>query len=179
MTEDDFTDLVRDTNLSQTNRDAARLVLVHKMTQVDAAAEAGISKQRLSQILKVVKTAEQKRAEAALLEQLRGGSVAGFSNSIAAVDASYAIAVKTARDLHGDDTLIQSPNANGRAVGEIVGRTDFHVVQSVGRSAVVIHELAKLDRAPAVGQNVAIDYSKGIGVVSDRGREGQRGGISR
>ncbi|APA90208.1 transcriptional regulator KorA (plasmid) [Paraburkholderia sprentiae WSM5005] len=173
MTEQDFTDLVRDTKLTQANRDAARLVLVDNMKPVDAAAQSGISKQRLSQILTVVRTAEEKRNES----QRAGASA--ISDSVAAVDASYAVAVKSARDLYGDDTLIQTPNPNGRAVGEIVGRTDFHAVQSVGRSAVVIHDLAKLDRAPAIGRIVAIDYSRGIGVVSDRTKEQDRSGVTR
>jgi hypothetical protein len=179
MTEQDFADLVRDTKLSQTNREAARLVLVENMKPIDAAAASGISKQRLSQILTVVRTAEEKRTEAALLEQVRRGGPASISDSVAVIEASYAVAVKTARDLYGDDTLIQIPNPNGRAVGEVVARTDFHVVQAVGRSAVVVHDLAKLDRAPAIGRNVAIDYSKGLGVVSDRTKTQDRGGVTR
>ncbi|MBN3815184.1 hypothetical protein G3N57_00550 [Paraburkholderia sp. Se-20369] len=179
MTEQDFADLVRDTKLNQTNREAARLVLVENMKAIDAAEASGISKQRLSQILTVVRTAEEKRNEAALLEQARRSGPASISDSISVVEASYAVAVKTARDLYGDDTLIQTPNPNGRAVGEIVGRTDFHAVQAVGRSAVVIHDLAKLDRAPAVGRSVTIDYSKGMGVVSDRAQTRDRGGITR
>lgn len=179
MNEQEFADIVRDTKLNQANRDAARLVLVENMKPIDAAAASGISKQRLSQILTVIRTAEDKRNEAALLDQAKRGIPATISDSVAAVEASYAVAVKTARDLHGDDTLIQTPNPNGRAVGEIVGRTDFHVVQAVGRSAVVIHDLAKLDRAPAVGRNVAIDYSKGMGVVSDRAKTQDRGGATR
>lgn len=173
MTEQEFADLVRDTKLTQASREAARLVLVGNMKPVDAANEAGISKQRLSQIVTVVRTAEEKRIEAQRV------STPTFSDSVAAVEASYAVAVKSARDLYGDDTLIQTPNPNGRAVGEIVARTDFHTVQAVGRGAVVIHDLAKLDRAPAVGRNVAIDYSKGAGVVSDRSKEHDRGGVTR
>ncbi|MGP8437785.1 KfrB domain-containing protein [Paraburkholderia fungorum] len=173
MTEQEFTDIVRDTKLTQANRDAARLVLVDNMKPVDAAAESGISKQRLSQILTVVRTAEEKRNES------QRAFAPTISDSVAAVEASYAVAVKSARDLYGDDTLIQTPNPNGRSVGEIVGRTDFHAVQAIGRGAVAIHDLAKLDRAPAVGRNVAIDYAKGVGVVSDRGKEQDRGGVTR
>ncbi|MFD2274711.1 hypothetical protein ACFS07_36060 [Undibacterium arcticum] len=92
------------------------------------------------------------------------------------VSVSYAIAVKEARDLYGDDLTLNRPKDDGRSVGQVVSRTDFHLVQFIGKDAVVVHELAKLDRVPPIGRNVVIDYSAGRGSVVDRSQEKVRGG---
>ncbi|MGY8527600.1 KfrB domain-containing protein [Paracidovorax citrulli] len=183
MTEQDFQNLVRGTNLSATSREAARLVFVEGWSQTDAGAEIGLSKQRMTQIVKVVRTAEQKQKEEAELALLRGSGVlaTGAALNVAAVEASYAMAVKAARDVYGDDADVKRPNENGKSIGEVLSRTDFHLVQSVGRGAVVIHELSKLDRVPLVGRQVAIDYLHGRGSVTERMpvKERERGGASR
>ncbi|ONC41642.1 hypothetical protein AQ914_18305 [Burkholderia pseudomallei] len=180
MTEAEFADLIRETGLSAASREAARLVFVEEMQQVAAAAEVGISKQRMSQIVKVVRQVEERRAEEAELARLRQGVVLpAVSDSVAALEASYAVAVKAAREQHGDDTRILAPSQNGKTVGEVISRSDFHLAQSTGRGSVVIHELAKLDRVPPVGKSVAITYSEGRGVVADRGRDATRGSIAR
>ncbi|MFC0697976.1 KfrB domain-containing protein [Paraburkholderia humisilvae] len=180
MTEAEFAELIRETGLSAVSREAARLVFVEEMQQVAAAAEVGISKQRMNQIVKVVRQADERRMEEAELARLRQGVARpAVSESVAALEASYAIAVKSAREQHGDDAHIQAPGPNVKTVGEVISRTDFHLVQSTGRGSVVIHELAKLDRVPPVGRSVAITYSDGRGVVADRGHEVNRGSISR
>lgn len=174
MTDEEFFDLACKTKLSTRNREAARLVLVEKLSQTVAAAEIGISKQRLTQIMRAIRTAEQKRADEAALEKLRQGTA-----NIAVLNASYAFAVKAAREHYGDETHILTPKQNGKTVGQVIARMDFHLVQSAGRGTVVIHELAKLDKAPAIGENVAIDYTDGRGIVSNQGRENQRSAITR
>ncbi|KWO88606.1 hypothetical protein WM32_09170 [Burkholderia ubonensis] len=181
MTEAEFADLIRETGLSAASREAARLVFVEEMQQVAAAAAVGISKQRMSQIVKVVRQVEERRAEEAELARLRQGMTSpAVPDSVIALEASYAVAVKAAREQYGDDTRILAPSRNGKTVGEVVSRSDFHLVQSAGRGSVVIHELAKLDRVPPVGKSVAIAYSEGRGVVADRGRDAAtRGSIAR
>ncbi|AVR13932.1 TrfB-related DNA-binding protein [Burkholderia vietnamiensis] len=115
MTEAEFADLIRETGLSAASREAARLVFVEEMQQVAAAAEAGISKQRMNQIVKVVRQVEERRAEEAELARLRQGAVLpSVSGSVAALEASYAVAVKAAREQHGDDTRILAPSQNGK-----------------------------------------------------------------
>lgn len=180
MTESEFDELARRTGLSASNKEAARLVFVEQRQQIAAASEVGISKQRMNQIVKVIREAEVKKAEEdalALLKQGRG--IGGAAESVAAVEASYAVAVKSARDQFGDDTRIHVPKADDRTVGTVIARSDFHLVQSVGRGSVVVHDLAKLDRVPALGKSVSIAYSGGKGTVTDRGREQSRGGAVR
>lgn len=179
MNDEEFSDLIRHTKLSAKSRQAARLVFVEDMQQVAAADEVGISKQRMSQIVNVVRSVEERLREEAELARLRQGQGLSANLSVAAIDASYAMAVKSAREAHGDDAQILSPNQNGKSVGEVLARTEFHLVQSVGRDAVVIHDLAKLDRVPLNGRNVSISYADGRGVVADRGRDSVRGGIAR
>lgn len=175
MNEQQFLEIAQQTRLSAVNREAARLHFVVGMMKVDAAAEAGISKQRMSQIVKVIESAQERGAEVDKLAPAGRSSEATGLNYVLAVNASYAVAVKSARDLFGDDTNIQSPAAKGASLGDVVGRTDFHLVQSNGRGTVTIHELAKLDRVPAQGKTVMIEYAGGRAVVSERGRESNRG----
>ncbi|CAG2138411.1 hypothetical protein LMG19282_01492 [Cupriavidus campinensis] len=177
MNEQDFQNLVRDTNLSQNSREAARLVFVEGWSQTDAGAELGLSKQRMTQIVKVLRTAEQKQKDEADLAALRHGApIPSSTGHVAALEASYAVAVKAAREAYGDEAYIQTPKVDGKSMGDVIARTDFHLVQSVGRGAVVVHELAKLDRVPAIGKSVAIEYRDGRGTVLDQQRELGRGG---
>lgn len=169
MRDEDFVDLVKNTRLSKASRDAARLVFVDGLSQAEAGATCSLSKQRMSAIVATVRRAEHER-------QAPIAAMAG-SGLVAAVDASYAFAVKAARDEFGDQVRIAAPAETGRMVGTVIARTDFHLVQSLGRDSVVVHELAKLDRVPAVGKPVSIRYEGGRGVVADRER--QRGGQSR
>lgn len=177
MNDQDFQNLVRDTNLSPNSREAARLVFVEGWSQTDAGAEVGLSKQRMTQIVKVLRTAEQKHKDEADLAAFRQGQGPQSQIShVTAVEASFAVAVRSAREAYGDDALVQTPKSDGKSVGEIIARTDFHVVQAVGKSSVVVHELAKLDRAPPVGKSVSIEYHGARGSVVDRPREQFRGG---
>lgn len=160
----EFNTLASATRLSKDNRDAARLVFVDGLSQVEAGLKMDISPQRMTQICQTIRR-EQK--------QLRD------TNSTDVLSVSYAIAVKAARDQFGDDVRLSEPVDSKRTVGQVVARTDFHLVQHVGKDGVVIHALAKLDRAPAMGRNVAIQYINGRGSVIDRAQEKERGGVSR
>jgi len=165
-----FNEVVSTTRLSTASREAARLVFVEGMKAVDAGEQCGLSKVRMSQVVKTVREA-QARLEASRTH--RTGS-----ELVAAVEASYAHVVKEARSQLGDDVSIASASPITRNTGPVIARSDFHMAQAVGKDKVVIHDLAKLDKAPAVGRNVAIEYRQGRGEVVDRSQERSRGGRS-
>lgn len=170
MSPEDFKSIVSTTRLTMTSREAARLVLCEGMNQVDAADRCGLSEVRISQVMKSFRAAQTK-LEA---EQSRRSS----SELVAAYDASYAHAVKISRDRFGDEVAIGAPSMLSRNVGEVAARTDYHLVQYVGKEKVVVHDLGKLERAPAEGRNVAIEYKQGRGQVVDTSQERSRGGRS-
>ncbi len=170
MSPEDFKAIVSTTRLTTASREAARLVLCEGMKNVDVADICGISEVRISQVLKSVRAAQAKLEN----EQTRRSS----SELVAAYDASYAHAVKISRDRFGDDVAIAAPSVLSRNVGEVTGRTHYHLVQNVGKDKVVIHDLGKLERAPAEGKSVAIEYKQGRGQVVDTSQERTRGGRS-
>ena len=54
--------------------------------------------------------------------------------------------------------------------GPVVQLDDLHAVQHTGRGAHVIHELAKLDRVPALDDpKMEIQYRDGVGQVKGQG----------
>lgn len=175
MNDQEFNELVSGTRLSRESREAARLVFVGNdpLSQTEAAAAMGISKQRMNQIVNTIRRVEQER------QQLSSATQGDGTVLLAVLDASYAFAVKAAREQLGDEIRIQSPTDGGRMVGTVLSRTDFHLVQSLGRDSVAIHELAKLDRVPPLGRNVAIQYQNGKGAVVDREPDKHRGSQSR
>lgn len=164
MNEQEFDNLVKETRLKSKSREAARLVYVEGMSQSDAGAATGLSPVRMSQIMAVVKKAEADRSQDGSLFS----SAPAPSSSVDAIKASYAFAVKAARELYGDDVAIRAPGPTDKFVGTVVERTDFHLVQNLGRGAVAVHELASLDRVPARGKSVAIQYKGGAGQVQER-----------
>lgn len=159
MNDQEFDKLVQETRLQSKSREAARLVYVEGMSQADASRATGLSPMRMSQIMAVVKKAEADRSEP---------PAPSVSTPADAIKASYAFAVKAARELYGDEVTIRAPGPADKFVGTAVERTDFHLVQNVGRGVVVVHELASLDRVPSRGKSVAIQYKGGIGQVQER-----------
>jgi len=170
LSAEDFKAIVSTTRLTIQSREAARLVLCEGLKNVDAAERCGLSEVRISQVLKSVRAAQAKLEQ----EQSRRSS----SELVAAYDASYAHAVKIARDRFGDDVAIGAPSTLSRNIGEVAARTDYHLVQYVGKDKVVVHDLGKLERAPAEGRNVSIEYKQGRGQVVDTSHERSRGGRS-
>lgn len=67
------------------------------------------------------------------------------------------------------ETVSIANKDKGRYMGPVVMETQYHVVQDVGRQAVVIHDKRNLDKVPAVGQRLAVNYEQGRGEVQDRG----------
>lgn len=68
-----------------------------------------------------------------------------------------------------DDVQHAAVEQNKRYGGQILGVFPHHVVQSVGRGA-VIHERQHLDRVPNVGESVRVAYAEGRGAVSGNSR---------
>lgn len=80
-----------------------------------------------------------------------------------------------ARAALGENSVVEFPKNNRRYVGPVIANTADHSVQDVGRSTAVAHDLAKLDRVPAVGQKARIVYEDGRGtVLGHAGREATR-----
>lgn len=142
-------DLARTTRLSPRNREVARLILVDGVPQTEAGELHGVSRQRVSQIIATVRKVE---ADLAADKQVQNPS------PVDALRASFAFAVKAARDAYGDEVDIQVPERSQSFTGTVVARTDFHLVQNLGRGRVAVHELAALDRVPAVGKSASIQY---------------------
>lgn len=67
------------------------------------------------------------------------------------------------------ETVSIANKETGRYMGPVVVETQYHVVQDVGRQAAVIHDKRDLERMPAVGQRLAVNYEQGRGQVQDRG----------
>jgi len=174
MTEQEFLAVVEVTRLTSNSREAARLHFVEKMGKSEAGAEVGISKQRMTQIVKVIESAQEKLQEAN--RGIESPGVPAGLNHVIALSASYAVAVKHARDAFGDEVNIRQvdEHESGTTLGEVVARTDFHLVQSTGKGTVAIHELARLDRVPPLGKTATIEYRQGRASVVERDRTQDR-----
>lgn len=162
MNEDRFNELVEKTRLSEKTRELAKRIFVEGLSQPEAVIVSGLTKQRVNSIVDTIRKLEQEDQALAL------GSK--HADPVAVIEASYAFAVKAARDQYGADVNIKRAPENFKLTGPIIFNTDFHTVQFLGRDSVVVHELAKLDRVPGVGKSVSIEYRGGIGQVTERGK---------
>lgn len=167
MEEQDFLAAVARTKMTADNREAARLVLVEGLSQVQVVDMTGKTKQRISAIVGTVE-----RAHADMVAE-RAASV----SEVDALSASFALCVKGARDALGDGAIVRPAGEDGKYVGQVVAKTSLHIAQETGRGTVVIHDLAKLDTVPALHQAVSIELRKGFGQVQTLQKE--RGGLER
>lgn len=172
MSEQDFLAVAAATRLVDRNREAARLHFVEDIKKSDVALEVGISKSRMTQIVQSFEAAQGKMLEKSRSD--RDSEPQLGINHVLAINGSYAVAVREARKSFGDETEIRTPRDGEFHVGDVIARTDFHLVQSKGRGAVVIHELAKLERVPAIGKSVAIEYKNDRASVIDRVKDVER-----
>lgn len=162
--------------LSDKSLAAARLVMVDGVRPGDAATRVGILPAQVSRTTRALYEAESELRET--------GKLTSISTDLVErnLDASYTLAVSQLRNQMGDEVLVSTAEANRTYSGSVKVRTDLHLVQDVGRGKVVVHELAKLDRVPQLGQSLDIAYSNDLrrpAQVSVQGITNKRGGISR
>jgi len=172
MSEQDFLAVAAATRLVDRNREAARLHFVEDMKKSDVALEIGISESRMTQIVQSFEVAQEKMLEKSRSDRDTRPQLG--INHLLAINGSYAVAVREARRAFGDETEIRTAREGESHVGDVLARTDFHLVQSKGRGSVVIHELAKLDRVPALGKTVTVEYQGDRGTVVDRIKDRER-----
>lgn len=166
MNEDEFNQLVCKTRLSAKSKEAARMVLVDGKRQVEVCQETEILPSQLSRVLAVLDRENQ--SQKALSPQ----SIS--SENVLAV--SRAEAVKAVRDIRGEDILVKNAPENGQAIGKVLLKTSYHLVQELGRDEVMIHELSKIDRLPTVGSSVELVYKNGFAEARQRQLQKERGG---
>lgn len=162
--------------LSAKSLEAARLVMVDGVRPSDAAAKVGILPAQVSRTTRALHEAEAELRET--------GKLASVSTDLVErnLDASYTLAVTQLRSQMGDHVVVSAAEPNRTYVGAAMVRTDLHLVQDLGRGSVVVHELAKLDRIPALGQSLEVSYSNDLrrpAQVAIQGLTQKRGGISR
>jgi len=63
---------------------------------------------------------------------------------------------------------IKDVQPNGRYTGQVMGSTAYHAAQDVGGKEGVVHPVAKLNQAPAVGKVQTVQYQRGIGQIVER-----------
>lgn len=153
MKETDFLEAVGKTRLGEKNREAARRVLVDGERQADVCRELGVLPQQLSRAVGVLEREAEK-----LSEQVNKVHGMGFTR----LDLSRAEAVKEVRDLLGDEVLVRNPPENGLCAGNILVKTEFHLVQDLLKGQVMVHELAKLDLVPKLGELCQLKYENGF-----------------
>ena len=169
MEEQDFWAAVDRTNLTAENREAARLVLVDGLKQAQVVDLTGKTKQRISAIVGTVE-----RAHAEVVAEHEANTV----TEVDALNASYALCVKGARETLGEGAVVRPATDDGKYVGKIIARTSLHIAQETGRGTAVIHDLAKLDVVPSLNQSVSIDLRKGFGQVQSV-KQAEKGGVER
>lgn len=91
-----------------------------------------------------------------VLNAVRQGLQTAFENSL---EEAEAIAVES------EDFDMASGKRD--YLGKILGVTDMHVVQSLGKGAVIFN-CADLDRVPEVGENITIHFDHGTGKVEPK-----------
>lgn len=87
-------------------------------------------------------------------QELEQYSAAGVNRPAASFVEAKVIAAKVL----GEKATTYVPRRNGRYSGLVIGETDLHVVQQIGRAAAVAHFRNTLDRQLAVGENVTVLY---------------------
>jgi len=73
--------------------------------------------------------------------------------------ASFERAWALARRALGENSKLYIARPGGRYAGSIVGQTDEHVVQQLSQRSAVAHFRDRLDRSPAIGEQVVVTYS--------------------
>lgn len=170
-----FERAVKGSQFAPASIEAARMVLVQGVRVGEAAAATGALPAHVSRTTKNIRERERKL-------NLEGN----FTSELVAVEkslhASYTLAVHRARELVGPDIALSAAESGKQYVGSSIVQTEMHLVQDVGRGQIVIHELAKLERIPAVGSSLDIKYGPEAmrpALVIERQLTQGRGGMPR
>jgi hypothetical protein len=170
-----FDQVVKNTRHAPASIEAARLVLVDGVRPSEAAAKTGALPAHVSRTTRNILEAERKQRAAS-------GLTPELVTVEKSLNASYTLAVQTAREKMGQGTVLSAAEPGHQYIGTSIAQTDMHLVQDVGRGQLVIHELAKLERVPVLGASLDIRYGRELmrpALVSERERTNSRGGISR
>ena len=82
--------------------------------------------------------------------------------------------VKQKLDNGGTTDIVEKATGNNtRHSGPFVSVGSYHAVQQVAKNEVVVHEIAKMDRKPEVGQDATVQYRDGRAVIKDRQQDRQ------
>lgn len=110
----------------------------------------------------------------------------GYSQAVTAhrveTDISRDLAVSKAREMVGENLVVKDAEAGHSYLGKPLIKTTHHVVQSVGRQEAVIHDLARLERAPNMNfPLMEVNYPRDgtLAKVQETGPGQERGGRSR
>lgn len=153
MKEADFLEAVGKTRLGEKNREAARRVLVDGEKQADVCRELGVFPQQLSRAVGVLEREAEK-----LIKQ----ATKDHGMNFARLDLSRAEAVKKIREILGDEIMVRNAPENGFCSGNILVKTEFHLVQDLLKGQVMVHDLAKLDLVPKLGELCQLKYEDGF-----------------
>ena len=74
--------------------------------------------------------------------------------------ASFAEAQKIGRTQLHEEARIFIARAGGRYVGAVIGETDLHTLQQIGKKSAVAHFTARLDKQLAVGDHASVTYDR-------------------
>jgi hypothetical protein len=137
-----FDKVAEQTQLGPRTREACRRVLVNGEKGVEVAKDMGILSAQISRGVSGLRRQ---------LVELGDLSTQHYEQAVGAhrveTDTSRDMAVRKARDLVGESLVVKDALPGQVYIGKPLIKTPHHVVQSTGREA-VIHELAKLERAP-------------------------------
>jgi len=71
---------------------------------------------------------------------------------------SFAQAAAVTRETIGADARTFIARSDGAYKGRLIGETELHVVQQIGAASAVAHFKSRLDRVPAIGEQISITY---------------------
>ncbi|MDN4571998.1 hypothetical protein DBB29_00685 [Pandoraea cepalis] len=74
----------------------------------------------------------------------------------------------------GASVEFETPGANSRHTGEVLGEARHHVAQSTGAASAIVHQKKDLDAVPATGRVATVQYQNGKARVQDRSQQKER-----
>ena len=99
------------------------------------------------------------------LEVVRSQISEGMATGL---QASRDVAASLAKSRLGPDAKTVTPGPDARYSGEVLGVSDYHAAQSIGRGQAVVHPVSKLDKPLKTGHVATVQYRDGRGQVDDR-----------